>query len=176
MSGVMSVCLTVVDFFYVHVWLNAHFKLPYESKLKSFCFFFVFFKQGISVRSQRHLSHLEPEPNAIDRSDLFISVTHLKRMRSISFLSSDEYNRHFVKTLKVRIRAPTNQRRAIHSVLTMIPEIEGLKPEQKECLVNFIKGKDVIALLPTGFGKSLKYWLTPLVAHYIGHNQIPATG
>lgn len=57
---------------------------------------------------------------------------------------------------------------AIRAVLETIPDIKELKPEQEECLRNFIEGKDVIGLLPTGFGKSLIYQLTPLVAKKMG--------
>ena len=32
-----------------------------------------------------------------------------------------------------------------------------LKPEQKEAIISLFKGKDVFAVLPTGFGKSLIY-------------------
>ncbi len=32
-----------------------------------------------------------------------------------------------------------------------------LKPEQEECLVHILNGGDVVALLPTGFVKSLIY-------------------
>ena len=35
-----------------------------------------------------------------------------------------------------------------------------LKPEQLDVLVNFVKGRDVFAVLPTGFGKSLLGLLT----------------
>ena len=36
-----------------------------------------------------------------------------------------------------------------------------LKPEQLDVLVNFVKGRDVFAVLPTGFGKSLCYACLP---------------
>ena len=32
-----------------------------------------------------------------------------------------------------------------------------LKPEQKEAITSLLNGKDVFAVLPTGFGKSLIY-------------------
>ena len=46
---------------------------------------------------------------------------------------------------------------AIREVVSTLESITELKPEQEACLVNFINGKDVVALLPTGFGKSLIY-------------------
>ena len=36
-----------------------------------------------------------------------------------------------------------------------------LKPEQLDVLLNFVKGRDVFAILPTGFGKSLCYACLP---------------
>ncbi len=51
-------------------------------------------------------------------------------------------------------------RDAIRSVVENIPGICQLKPEQEECL----NGGDVVALLPTGFGKSLIYQSLPIVS------------
>ena len=39
-----------------------------------------------------------------------------------------------------------------------------LKEEQKTALESFLCKKDVFAVLPTGYGKSLIYQLAPLVA------------
>ncbi len=39
-----------------------------------------------------------------------------------------------------------------------------LKPKQEECLVHILNEGDVVALLPTGFGKSLIYQLLPTVS------------
>lgn len=52
----------------------------------------------------------------------------------------------------------------ILSVVATLRNIQKLKSEQEQCLLNFICGKDVVALLPTGFGKSLIFQLAPLVA------------
>ena len=38
-----------------------------------------------------------------------------------------------------------------------------LKPEQNLCLETLLSGRDVLAILPTGFGKSLIYQLFPFV-------------
>ncbi len=45
-----------------------------------------------------------------------------------------------------------------------IPGICQLKPEQEVCLVHILNGGDVLALLPTGFGKSLIYQSLPIVS------------
>ena len=41
------------------------------------------------------------------------------------------------------------------------PNIQALREEQETCLVNLARGKDVFAILPTGFGKSLNFQLFP---------------
>ncbi len=56
---------------------------------------------------------------------------------------------------------------AIRSVVN-IPCICQLKPEQEECLVHILNGGDVVALLPTDFGKSLIYQLLPIVSEKLG--------
>ena len=38
-----------------------------------------------------------------------------------------------------------------------------LKPEQRSIVSSFVRGEDVFAVLPTGFGKSLCYECLPLV-------------
>ncbi len=43
-----------------------------------------------------------------------------------------------------------------------------LKPEKEECLVHILNGGDVVALLPTGFGKSLSYEALPIVSEKLG--------
>ena len=37
-----------------------------------------------------------------------------------------------------------------------------LKPQQQEVVVEFISGRDVFAVLPTGYGKSLCFGLLPI--------------
>ncbi len=55
-------------------------------------------------------------------------------------------------------------RDAICSVVENIPSICELNPEQEECLVHILNGGDVVALLPTGFGKSKIFQLLPIVS------------
>ncbi len=55
-------------------------------------------------------------------------------------------------------------RDAIRSVVGNIPSICQLKPKQEDCLVHILNGGDVVALIPTGFGKSLIYQLLPIVS------------
>ena len=43
--------------------------------------------------------------------------------------------------------------KAIRSVVETLPNIDQLKPEQEQALLSFVGGQDVVALLPTGFGK-----------------------
>ena len=43
--------------------------------------------------------------------------------------------------------------------LCLFPNISDIKEKQKKCLNLLLKRKDVLGLLPTGFGKSLIYQL-----------------
>ncbi|KAI8511020.1 hypothetical protein Bbelb_119360 [Branchiostoma belcheri] len=52
---------------------------------------------------------------------------------------------------------------AILSVEAELDGISGLKAEQKGALKAILNGEDVLALLPTGFGKSLIYQILPRV-------------
>ncbi|XP_066272590.1 ATP-dependent DNA helicase RecQ-like [Branchiostoma lanceolatum] len=52
---------------------------------------------------------------------------------------------------------------AISSVVAEIDGISELKCEQKDALKSFVNGEDVLALLPTGYSKSLIYQLLPRV-------------
>ena len=44
---------------------------------------------------------------------------------------------------------------ALKEYLRDFPDIKKLRKEQKICLVNLARGKDVFAILTTGFGKRL---------------------
>ena len=48
--------------------------------------------------------------------------------------------------------------------LRHFPDIRELRKEQKTCLLNLARGKDVFAIMPTGFGKSLIFQLFPRLA------------
>ena len=41
--------------------------------------------------------------------------------------------------------------------------INTLKPEQEKAILQFLLGRDVFVALPTGYGKSLWYFVLPLV-------------
>ena len=51
---------------------------------------------------------------------------------------------------------------------------EQLKPEQLKVIMEFICGKDVFAVLPTGFGKTLCYACLPLVFDELTHGRAPS--
>ena len=52
---------------------------------------------------------------------------------------------------------------AIESALESFPNIDCLKDEQKKCIAVLPQKKEVLGLLPTGFGKSLIYQLYPRI-------------
>ena len=52
---------------------------------------------------------------------------------------------------------------AIESALESFPNIDCLKDEQKKCIAALLQKKDVLGLLPTGFGKSLIFQLYPRI-------------
>ncbi|XP_044170887.1 ATP-dependent DNA helicase RecQ-like, partial [Acropora millepora] len=54
-------------------------------------------------------------------------------------------------------------RDAIRSSVKNFPSINELKPEQILVIENIVRGKDVFAALPTGFGKSLTFQILPAV-------------
>ena len=64
--------------------------------------------------------------------------------------------------------AATEEKQAIDAaVASVLDDFKGkfsLKKEQKLALEQFLQKKDVFAILPTGFGKSLIYQIAPLVA------------
>ena len=60
------------------------------------------------------------------------------------------------------IAAEKDASEAIRSVVATLPNIQKPKPEQEQVLLSFLGGNDVVALLPTGFGKSLIFQLRQL--------------
>lgn len=50
---------------------------------------------------------------------------------------------------------------------------ESLKPQQLTCLVKLLNSKNVFAVLPTGFGKSLVYGVFPLLKDEIESTSSP---
>ena len=49
------------------------------------------------------------------------------------------------------------------SVATLELQFPTMKPQQKEAIVEFVRGKDVFVALPTGFGKSAIFGMLPRV-------------
>jgi len=45
----------------------------------------------------------------------------------------------------------------LQECLSWFPKRDSLKPEKKQALAALLAGQDVMAILPTGFGKSLIY-------------------
>jgi ATP-dependent DNA helicase RecQ len=55
----------------------------------------------------------------------------------------------------------------LHIILKKYWKIDSLKDKQKELIFDYLKGNDVIGLLPTGYGKSLCYLLPPLITNKV---------
>ena len=62
------------------------------------------------------------------------------------------------------------------TVVATLPNIQKLKPEQEQVLLSFLGGNDVVALLPTEFGKSLFFQLRQLAPLRLGHTGCEAPG
>ena len=52
---------------------------------------------------------------------------------------------------------------AIQEALCLFPNAPAIKEKQRKCIELLLKRKDVLGLLPTGFGKTLIYQLFPFV-------------
>jgi superfamily II DNA helicase RecQ len=55
----------------------------------------------------------------------------------------------------------------INKILKKYWKIDLLKEKQKELIMNYLDGNDVVGLLPTGYGKSLCYLLPPLITNKV---------
>jgi len=58
-------------------------------------------------------------------------------------------------------------KKAINFALESIPNVSELKQVQEEAVISFIKRRDVMAVLPTGYGKSLIFQLIPGICSYL---------
>ena len=70
---------------------------------------------------------------------------------------SNRTNQRTVQSCDAKLALEEKTRKAIGKVVSTLENIRKLKGEQEYFLVSFMIGKDVVALLPTGFGKSLIY-------------------
>ena len=77
-------------------------------------------------------------------------------MAETSKVSGEKYRRIFLEYDPVFVDAVSSA--ALSCNLNFF-----LKKEQMQALSEYVKGKDVVANLPTGYGKSLIYSLCPLV-------------
>ena len=68
------------------------------------------------------------------------------------------------RTISARDFGEDEIRSVLEGCLRDFPDIQTLRKEQEICLVNLARGKDVFAILPTGFGKSLIFQLFPRLA------------
>lgn len=57
------------------------------------------------------------------------------------------------------------------NALKDFPHVDSVRREQKECLENLVQGKDVFAILPTGFGKSLVFQIFPRLMKGLQRNR-----
>ena len=58
---------------------------------------------------------------------------------------------------------------AVQGALTKRNLIIALKKEQMECVSSIVEGRDVLAVLPTGYGKSLIFQLLPDIFDHLLH-------
>ena len=64
--------------------------------------------------------------------------------------------------------------KAITKALKTFDGVENLSTKQRDAIVNFIRGKDVLAVLPVGFGKTLLFQLIPglcVELHNLGYSR-----
>ncbi len=62
-------------------------------------------------------------------------------------------------------------REAANEAVARLGYDRGMKEEQLEITTKFLSGRDVFAILPTGFGKSLCYACLPLAFQLLEGNQ-----
>ena len=74
-----------------------------------------------------------------------------------------------VDFVMAEVEAPKSFERAIQESIEKVLEtfdgVENLSAEQSDSVYNFILRMDLLAMLPTGFGKSLLFQLIPGLCH-----------
>ena len=75
----------------------------------------------------------------------------------------DDEVKHLFQNVVTTMTAVLELDKAIQTVVVTVANIEELKLEDEECVNVCIKGKDIVSVRLTGFGKRLIYQLAPLV-------------
>uniref|UniRef100_A0A8C6WTJ5 DNA 3'-5' helicase n=1 Tax=Neogobius melanostomus TaxID=47308 RepID=A0A8C6WTJ5_9GOBI len=117
------------------------------------------------IRTQNANTMAKKAPRSLSFHDFthIGPITH--REAGLHFPKRRKPSPHSTKTLEMACAASdTMFSSALSTVLSSLENIKSLKPEQETALEAFLMKKDVFAMLPTGFGKSLIYQLSPLVA------------
>ena len=87
------------------------------------------------------------------------------------YCSSNQIAERLITTFQLRSHAHTLKRvmeiTAIAQTAANELGYRQLKPEQADVIEAFVKGRDVFAVLPTGYGKSLCYGCLPLVCQFV---------
>ena len=73
-------------------------------------------------------------------------------------------NRVMVSAVCARVFDDADLRCILDKCLQDFPNVKALRKEQEKCLIHPARGRDIFAILPTGFRKSLIFQLFPRLA------------
>ena len=79
-------------------------------------------------------------------------------------------NKYVVVVVVVVLEENWKYRMAVWTIAKVIRTfdgVEGISAEQKEGIVNYVQRKDILAVLPTGYGKSLVITAVPVTTWYM---------